>query len=60
MIRLKKERFPSCAKDIYMNRFAFICIAIGYGCGLYGEITKYTNKFYAFLIIMTMDIENLK
>lgn len=52
MVRLKRERLQSCAKDIYMNRFAFICIAIGYGLGLYGEITEYTNKLNALLAII--------
>lgn len=52
MVRLKRERLQSCAKDIYMNRFAFICIAIGYGLGLYGEITENTNKLNALLAII--------
>lgn len=52
MVLLKRERLQSCAKDIYMNRFAFICIAIGYGAGLYGEITEYTNKLNALLAIV--------
>lgn len=56
MVRLKRERLQSCAKDIYMNRFAFICIAIGYGCGLCGEITECTNKFYVLIAIIAFCI----
>lgn len=54
MVRLKKERLQSCAKVIYMNRFAFICIAIGYGCGLFGELTENSNKLYALLAIILL------
>lgn len=52
MVRLKKERLQSCAKDIYMNRFAFISIVIGYCCGVFGEITENANKYYILLTIM--------
>ena len=56
MVLLKKERLQLCAKDIYMNRFAFICIAFGYGFGLFGEITENTNKLYALLLIIVLCI----
>ena len=52
MVLLKKERLQSCAQNIYMNRFAFICIVFGYGCGLFGEIAEKANKLYTLLVII--------
>ena len=51
MVLLKKEKLQSCAKDIYMNRFSFICIIIGYGIGLFGNITDGSNKLHVLLAI---------
>lgn len=51
MVLLKKERLQSCAKDIYMNRFSFIYIIIGYGIGLFGNITDNSNRLYVLLMI---------
>lgn len=51
MVLLKKEKLQSCAKDIYMNRFSFIYIIIGYGIGLFGNITDNSNRLYVLLII---------
>lgn len=51
MVLLKKEKLQLCAKDIYMNRFSFICIIIGYGIGLFGNITDGSNKLYVLLAI---------
>lgn len=45
-VRLKKDKLQSCVKDIYMNRFSFICIIIGYGVGIFGNITDGSNKLY--------------
>lgn len=50
-VRLKKDKLQSCAKDIYMNRFSFICIIIGYGVGIFGNITDGSNKLYVLLAI---------
>ena len=50
-VLLKKDRLQSCAKDIYMNRFSFICIIIGYGINLFGNITDGSNKLYILLVI---------
>ena len=52
MVLLKKEKLQSCAKDIYMNRFSFICIIIGYGICLFGNITDGSNKLYVLLAII--------
>lgn len=52
MVLLKKERLQSCAKDIYMNRFSFIYIIIGYGIGLFGNITDNSNKLLILLAIV--------
>lgn len=51
MVLLKKEKLQSCAKDIYMNRFSFMCIIIGYGIGLFGNITDSSNKLHVLLAI---------
>ena len=50
-VLLKKDRLQSCAKDIYTNRFSFICIIIGYGIGLFGNITDSSAKLYVILAI---------
>lgn len=50
-VLLKKDRLQSCAKDIYTNRFSFICIIIGYGIGLFGNITDSSDKLYVILAI---------
>ena len=50
-VRLKKDKLQSCAKDIYMNRFSFICIIIGYGISPFGNITDGSNKLYILLAI---------
>lgn len=51
-VLLKKDRLQSCAKDIYMNRFSFICIIIGYGINLFGNITDGSSKLYILLVII--------
>lgn len=56
MVRLKNERLQTCAQDIYMNRFAFIYIVLGYGFGLFGEITKNSNKLYVLFAIILLCI----
>lgn len=52
MVRLKKERLQSCAKDIYMNRCAFIYIVVGYGMGLFGELTENICKLHVLITII--------
>ena len=34
-----------------MNRFSFICIIIGYGINLFGNITDGSSKLYILLVI---------
>lgn len=51
MVLLKKEKLQSSAEDIYMNRFSFLYIIIGYGIGLFGGITDNSNKVYMLLVI---------
>lgn len=50
-VLLKKDRLQSYAKYIYMNRFSFICIIIGYGINLFGNITDGSSKLYILLVI---------
>lgn len=52
MLLLKKQRLQKCAKDIYINRFAFICIVIGYGLGIIGKITDDSNKVFVYLFVV--------
>lgn len=52
MVLLKKERLQSCAKDIYMNRFSFVYIIIGYAIGLFGNITDNSNRLCVLLAIV--------
>lgn len=47
---LDKEKLRRKAEDIYMNRYAFVCLIIGYGASLFGELIDY-NRWKAFVII---------
>ena len=47
---LDKKKLRKKAVDIYMNRFAFICLIIGYGLSLFGDISDY-NRWKALCII---------
>ena len=49
---LRKEKL---AKDIYMNRIAFIFLIIGYGLSLFGELADY-NEWKALVIIQIESI----
>ena len=47
---LDKKRLRKKAVEIYMNRFAFICLIIGYGLSLFGDISDY-NRWKALCFI---------
>ena len=47
---LDKKKLRKKAVNIYMNRFAFICLIIGYGLSLFGDISDY-NILKALCII---------
>ncbi len=47
---LDKKKLRKKAVNIYMNRFAFICLIIGYGLSLFGDISDY-NRWKALCII---------
>lgn len=36
---MKKEKIRECVVDIYMNRFSFFCIAVGYFLAIFGVLT---------------------
>lgn len=52
---LRKEKLRKKAKDIYMNRIAFIFLIIGYGLSLFGELADY-NEWKALVIIQIESI----
>lgn len=56
MVKLKKERLQSCAENIYMNRFSFICIAFGYDFGIFGEISNNNDKLNVLIAIILLCI----
>ena len=54
-VYLRKEKLRKKAKDIYMNRIAFIFLIIGYGLSLFGELADY-NEWKALVIIQIESI----
>lgn len=52
---LRKEKLRKKAKDIYMNRIAFIFLIIGYGLSLFGQLADY-NEWKALVIIQIESI----
>lgn len=52
-IVMKKEKIRECVVDIYMNRFSFFCIAVGYFLAVFGVLTVKRSMAVVGICVLT-------